>query len=185
MLLKQPSVLGATQLLTGANVSYHIIIDDLQRNIDAENPSAEAIQQLQLRKGTRGVNKKTQRKLGKTNQISVRACKVSNKVFSIALLAYMRPQQVWIENRGSLLPIYAPRPRQVRTMMTPFGGRKASLTRRGLIAFWHAIRHSKYSICFAWFKFALNGVEDMNYVLKMCFTWRVRRAMQHLRQSTT
>lgn len=94
MLLKQPSVLGATQLLTGANVSYHIIIDDLQRNIDAENPSAEAIQQLQLRKGTRGVNKKTQRKLGKTNQISVRACKVSNKVFSIALLAYMRPQQV-------------------------------------------------------------------------------------------
>lgn len=51
MLLKQPSVLGATQLLTGANVSYDVIIDDLQRNIDAENPPVDATQQLQFRKG--------------------------------------------------------------------------------------------------------------------------------------
>lgn len=51
MLLKQPSLMGATRLLSGANVSYAILIDDLQRNIDEENPPPDVIQQLQNRKG--------------------------------------------------------------------------------------------------------------------------------------
>lgn len=65
MLLKQPSVLGATKLLAGANVTYDVIIEDLQRNIDAENPPIDDDQQLQFRKGKR------RQKLHESNQMSI------------------------------------------------------------------------------------------------------------------
>lgn len=51
LLLKQPSLSAATRLMAAANVSYAVLIDDLQRDIEAENPPAEVIQQLQNRKG--------------------------------------------------------------------------------------------------------------------------------------
>lgn len=51
LLLKSSSISGATRLLVDANVSYSIIIDNLQKDIEAENPSKDIIQQLQNRKG--------------------------------------------------------------------------------------------------------------------------------------
>lgn len=51
MLLKQPEVQGATKLLAGANVRYNVIIDDLQREIDEENPEPSVTEQLQFRQG--------------------------------------------------------------------------------------------------------------------------------------
>lgn len=51
LFLKPSSINGASRLLDEANIKYSIIIDDLQRAIETENPSAEVIQQLQNRKG--------------------------------------------------------------------------------------------------------------------------------------
>lgn len=52
LLLRQAALSGADRLMADANVSYAVLIDDLQRNIEAENPPAEVIHQLQNRKGT-------------------------------------------------------------------------------------------------------------------------------------
>lgn len=52
LLLKQPAVSGAGQLMAAANVSYAVLIENLQADIEAENPPADVIQQLQNRKGT-------------------------------------------------------------------------------------------------------------------------------------
>lgn len=51
LLLKSPSIMGATRLLADANISYSVVINDLQKDIEAENPSKDIIQQLQNRKG--------------------------------------------------------------------------------------------------------------------------------------
>lgn len=49
--LKEPSVIGAKKLLDDANVSYDVVIEDLQKAIETENPPKEEIEQLQNRKG--------------------------------------------------------------------------------------------------------------------------------------
>lgn len=51
LFLKTSSISGASSLLDEAKIKYSIIIDDLQRAIETENPSTEVIQQLQNRKG--------------------------------------------------------------------------------------------------------------------------------------
>lgn len=51
LFLKTSSIVGASRLLDKAKIKYSIIIDDLQRAIETENPSTEIIQQLQNRKG--------------------------------------------------------------------------------------------------------------------------------------
>lgn len=52
LFLKQSAVNGATNALRAANVSYSILINDVQKEIEAENPPKEEIEQLQNRKGT-------------------------------------------------------------------------------------------------------------------------------------
>lgn len=42
---------GAAAILDSANVTYSVIIEDMQKEIDAENPRMEEIAQLQDRKG--------------------------------------------------------------------------------------------------------------------------------------
>lgn len=49
--LKKPSVIGARKLLNDANVQYDVVIEDLQKAIETENPPKEEIEQLQNRKG--------------------------------------------------------------------------------------------------------------------------------------
>lgn len=49
--LKQPSVIGARKLLDDAKVKYDVVIEDLQKAIETENPPKEEIEQLQNRKG--------------------------------------------------------------------------------------------------------------------------------------
>lgn len=51
LFLKTSSIDGASRLLDEAKIKYSIVIDDLQRAIETENPSTEVIQQLQNRKG--------------------------------------------------------------------------------------------------------------------------------------
>lgn len=62
--LKQPSVLAAKKLLEAAHVSYDVVIEDLQKAIETENPPKEEIEQLQNRKGGLKFN----------NQIQSNAC---------------------------------------------------------------------------------------------------------------
>lgn len=54
--LKRPSLEGARNLLQSANVSYEVVIEDLQQAIAEENPPKEVIEQLQNRKGKRNGN---------------------------------------------------------------------------------------------------------------------------------
>lgn len=54
MLLKHAELADAGRLMSDANVTYAVLIHDLQRDIEAENPPAAVIQQLQNRKGTHG-----------------------------------------------------------------------------------------------------------------------------------
>lgn len=49
--LKKPSVIGARKLLDDAHVHYDVVIEDLQKAIETENPPKEEIEQLQNRKG--------------------------------------------------------------------------------------------------------------------------------------
>lgn len=51
LLLKKSIVEGARQLLSNANVTYEIVIGDLQEAIANENPPKEVIEQFQNRKG--------------------------------------------------------------------------------------------------------------------------------------
>lgn len=51
MFLKKPVIMEARQLLDKANVTYEVIIDNLQNAIEEENPPKEVIEQLQNRKG--------------------------------------------------------------------------------------------------------------------------------------
>lgn len=51
ILIKQGIISGAKNLLNEAKVSYKIVISDLQKAIESENPSQEEIEQLQNRKG--------------------------------------------------------------------------------------------------------------------------------------
>lgn len=51
LLLKKSMVEGAHQLLSNANVTYEIVIGDLQEAIANENPPKEVIEQFQNRKG--------------------------------------------------------------------------------------------------------------------------------------
>lgn len=43
---------GVGDILDSANVRYSIIIENMQKEIDAENPQQDEIEQLQDRKGT-------------------------------------------------------------------------------------------------------------------------------------
>lgn len=51
LFLKKGAIKGARQLLDTANVTYNIIIHDVQNQIENENPPKEIIEQLQNRKG--------------------------------------------------------------------------------------------------------------------------------------
>lgn len=51
LLLRKPNIEGAQHLLSNANVTYEIVIDDLQEAISKENPPKEVIEQFQNRKG--------------------------------------------------------------------------------------------------------------------------------------
>lgn len=51
LLLKKGMVEGARRLLSNANVTYEIVIEDLQEAIANENPPKEVIEQFQNRKG--------------------------------------------------------------------------------------------------------------------------------------
>lgn len=51
LFLKRSAVDGAGQALQAANVSYSILINDVQKEIETENPPQEQIEQLQNRKG--------------------------------------------------------------------------------------------------------------------------------------
>lgn len=51
LLLQRSMIEGARQLLSSANVTYEIVIEDLQEEIAKENPPQEVIEQFQNRKG--------------------------------------------------------------------------------------------------------------------------------------
>lgn len=51
LLLRKPVIEGAHHLLDAANVTYEIVIEDLQGAIAQENPPKEVIEQFQNRKG--------------------------------------------------------------------------------------------------------------------------------------
>lgn len=51
LFLQRSALDGASRALSAANVTYSILIDDVQREIEAENPPHEEIEQLQNRKG--------------------------------------------------------------------------------------------------------------------------------------
>lgn len=51
LFLKRASVDGARVALQAANVTYSILINDVQKEIETENPPQEQIEQLQNRKG--------------------------------------------------------------------------------------------------------------------------------------
>lgn len=51
MFLKKPAVDGVGRILNEANVSYSIIIDDYQKQIEQENPTPEEIEEFQDRNG--------------------------------------------------------------------------------------------------------------------------------------
>lgn len=51
LLLRKPTIEGAHHLLSTANVTYEIVIEDLQEAIATENPPKEVIEQFQNRKG--------------------------------------------------------------------------------------------------------------------------------------
>lgn len=51
LLVKKPIIAGARHLLSNANVTYEVVIDDLQEAIAHENPPKEVIEQFQNRKG--------------------------------------------------------------------------------------------------------------------------------------
>lgn len=52
LLVKKEAVVGgAADILRSNNISYNVVIHDLQHAIDAENPKPEEIAQLQDRKG--------------------------------------------------------------------------------------------------------------------------------------
>lgn len=51
LFLKRSALDGADRALNAANVSYSILIADLQSEIEAENPPKDQIEQLQNRKG--------------------------------------------------------------------------------------------------------------------------------------
>lgn len=51
LLLKKSTILGAHHLLRTANVTYEIVIEDLQEAIAHENPPKEVIEQFQNRVG--------------------------------------------------------------------------------------------------------------------------------------
>ena len=56
LLLKKPVIDGARALLSSANVTYEIVIEDLQEAIANENPPKEVIEQFQNRKGECVIN---------------------------------------------------------------------------------------------------------------------------------
>lgn len=51
LFLKEISVSGAGQLLRDANVPYSVLIENMQYEIENENPSKEEIEKLQNRQG--------------------------------------------------------------------------------------------------------------------------------------
>lgn len=51
LLIKKPIVIGVKQFLDVTKVPYDVLIDDLQKAIDMENPPKEEIEHLQNRKG--------------------------------------------------------------------------------------------------------------------------------------
>lgn len=51
LFLQQSAVSGAGRTLQEANVTYSILIEDLQQEIESENPPQDEIEQLQNRKG--------------------------------------------------------------------------------------------------------------------------------------
>lgn len=51
LFLKESVISGARKLLSDSNVHFDIVINDIQRNIEKENPPKEVIEQLQNRKG--------------------------------------------------------------------------------------------------------------------------------------
>lgn len=51
LLIKKPIVIGVKQFLDVTKVPYDVLIDDLQKAIDMENPPKEEIENLQNRKG--------------------------------------------------------------------------------------------------------------------------------------
>lgn len=51
LFLKQSALSGAGRTLQAANVTYSILIEDLQHEIESENPPQDEIEQLQNRKG--------------------------------------------------------------------------------------------------------------------------------------
>lgn len=51
LLLRKPVIEGAHHLLDAANVTYEIVIEDVQGAIAQENPPKEVIEQFQNRKG--------------------------------------------------------------------------------------------------------------------------------------
>lgn len=51
LFIKRSAVDGAGLALQAANVSYSILINDVQKEIETENPPKEQIEQLQNRKG--------------------------------------------------------------------------------------------------------------------------------------
>ena len=57
LLLKKPVIDGARALLSSANVTYEIVIEDLQEAIANENPPKEVIEQFQNRKGECVINR--------------------------------------------------------------------------------------------------------------------------------
>lgn len=51
LLLTSKSIIDARQLLNDANISYSVLIEDLQKDIENENPPKAQIEMLQNRKG--------------------------------------------------------------------------------------------------------------------------------------
>lgn len=50
--LKKSSVDGVRQVLKENNISYSVLIEDMQRQIEHENPPIEEIEEFQNRNGT-------------------------------------------------------------------------------------------------------------------------------------
>lgn len=51
LLLQKPNIEGAHHLLSTANVTYEVVIENLQEVIRNENPPKDVIEELQNRKG--------------------------------------------------------------------------------------------------------------------------------------
>lgn len=51
MFVRRPAVEGVTQVLKENNIRYTVLVEDMQRQIEEENPPQSEIEQLQNRNG--------------------------------------------------------------------------------------------------------------------------------------